>query len=159
MNIKHNPSFNIAEVEKKYSEQDGVAVKYVCTTDLNASDVPVDVFYRATPHPEFGNRYFGLFYDHYRDCVMITNADMVETFEFGMVENDAGELEYSQSHHDYKRFENGNMIDGGRQYIRSGKGATVMRVKDGKFYATDVPGLLTAHETKEYVYPGGDCQI
>jgi len=131
MTIKHHPNFNTQEVEQKYSERDGVAVKYVCTTDLKASDVPVDVFYRESPHPEFGNRYFGLYYDHYRDCVMICNADMVETFEFGMVENDSGEFEYSQSHHDYKRFDNGNMIDGGRQYIRSGKGATVMRVKDG----------------------------
>jgi len=134
MNIKHNPNFNTAEVEQKYSERDGVSVKYVCTTDLRASDVPVDVFYRATPHPQFGNHYFGLFYDNYRDCVMITDADMVEDFVFGMVENDAGELEYSQSHHDYKRFENGNMIDGGRQYIRSGKGSEIYRVKRGNFY-------------------------
>ena len=158
MNIKHNPSFNTQEVEKKYSERDGVAVKYVCTTDLKASDVPVDVFYRETPHPEFGNRYFGLYYDHYRDCVMICNADMVETFEFGMVENDSGELEYSQSHHDYKQFDNGNMIDGGRQYIRSLGGASTMRVQNGEFYAAD---LTTFVETgkKEYVYPGGDCQV
>ena len=159
MNIKHYPNFNTDEVIEKYEEKDGVSIKYVCTTDLRASDVPVDIFYRETPHPEFGNRYFGLYYDHYRDTTMITNADIVETFEFGVVENDAGEFEYSQSHHDYKKFENGNMIDGGRQYIRSGKGATVMRVKDGKFYATDIPGLLTAHEKKEYVYPGGDCQV
>lgn len=159
MNIKHHPNFNTEEVCKKYGDKDGVGVQYVCTTDLQASDVPVDVFYRETPHPDFGNFYFGLYYDNFRDCVMICNADMVETFEFGMVKNDAGELEYSQSHHDYKQFENGNMIDGGRVYIRSSNGASVMRVKDGKFYATDVPGLLDVHETKEYVYPGGDCQV
>ena len=132
MNIKHYPNFKTEEVEQKYSEKDSVSVKYVCTTDLKASDVPVDVFYRATPHPEFGNRYFGLYYDHYRDCVMICSADMVETFEFGMVENDSGELEYSQSHHDYKRFDNGNMIDGGRQYIRSSLSCDTYRVVDGE---------------------------
>jgi len=137
MNIKHHPNFNIREVEKTYSEKDGVAVKYVCTTDLRASDVPVDVFYRATPHPDFGNSYFGLYYDHYRDCVMICNADMVETFEFGMVENDSGELEYSQSHHDYKRFNNGNMIDGGRQYVRSSLSCDAYRVVDGDFVNTE----------------------
>jgi len=133
LNIKHHPLFNTEEVCKTYSEKDGVDVKYVCTTDLVASDVPVDVFYRATPHPEFGNRYFGLYYDHIRDHVMITNADMVESFEFGMVENDDGELEYSQSHHDYKKFENGRMIDGGRVYVRSSLGADVFYVKDGEF--------------------------
>ena len=133
MNIKHHPLFNTEEVCKTYSEKDGVNVTYVCTTDLNASDVPVDVYYRGTPHPEFGNRYFGLYYDHYRDAVMITNADCVETFDFGMVENDNGELEYSESHHKYKMFENGNMIDGGRAYVRSSHGVEVMIVKDGEF--------------------------
>jgi len=68
---------------------------------------------------------------------MITNADIVETQEFGVVENDSGELEYSQSHHDYKKFENGNMIDGGRQYIRSSLGADVLKVKDGEFVKSE----------------------
>ena len=137
MNIKHHPQFNTEEVCKLYSEKDGVDVQYVCTTDLKASDCPVDVFYRETPHPEFGNRYFGLYYDGYRDATMITNADIVETLVFGMVENDEGELEYSESHHDYKQFENGKMIDGGRQYIRSSPGAVVLKVKDGEFVKSE----------------------
>jgi len=134
MNIHHSPILNTDEIIKRYTEKDGCEIRYVCTSDLRASDVPVDVFYRETPHPEFGNHYFGLFYDHYRDCVMITNADMVEDFVFGMVENDEGELEYSQSHHDYKQFENGNMIDGGRQYIRSLGESNIMRVRNGNFH-------------------------
>jgi len=137
MDINHQPLFQTDKIVSHYTEKDGVSVKYVCTTDLKASDVPVDVFYRATPHPEFGNRYFGLYHDHYRDCVMITNADVVETFEFGMVENDAGKLEYSQSHHDYKLFENGNMIDGGRQYIRSSRSCKVYKIVDGEFVDAD----------------------
>ena len=64
MNIHHDPLFDTAKVEKIYSEKDGVPVKYVCTTDLRASDVPVDVYYRETPHPQFGNRYFGIYHDH-----------------------------------------------------------------------------------------------
>jgi hypothetical protein len=148
MKIKHHPQFNTEEVCKHYSEKDGVEVTYVCTTDLNASDVPVDVFYRSTPHPQFGNRYFGLYYDSIRDHVMITNADIVENFEFGLVENDNGELEYSESHHEYKMFENGNMIDGGRQYIRSSHGADVYKVKDGKLV-----------KKVEYVDMGSDCQV
>ena len=132
MTIKHYPVFPTEKVIEHYSNKDGVPVKYVCTTDINRSDMPVDIFYRETPHPEFGNRYFGLFYDP-AERVMITNADLVEEFEFGMVENDVGDLEYSQSHHDYKQFENGNMIDGGRQYIRSSLGCDVYRIKDGEF--------------------------
>ena len=156
MNIQHEPLFDTAKVESIYSEKDGVEVKYVCTTDLKASDVPVDVFYRATPHPEFGNRYFGIYHDHVRDCTMITNADIVEELEFGMIEAD-GKYYYSQSHHDYKVVE-GKMIDGGRAYIRSSGGATVMRITNGKFYAKDVEDLVALGNTKEYIYPGGDCQ-
>jgi len=134
MNIKHYPLFNTNKVCEAYSEKDGVDVKYVCTTDLTASDVPVDIFYRATPHPEFGNHYFGLYYDNYRDATMIVGADMVEGFQFACVENDRDELEYSQSHHDYKQFENGNMIDGGRVYIRSSLNeVAVYNVIDGEF--------------------------
>jgi len=162
MNIKHHPLFNTEEVCKRYSEKDGVDVTYVCTTDLVASDVPVDVYYRETPHPEFGNRYFGLYHDNYRDAVMITNADIVETFEFGMVKNDNSELEYSQSHHDYKLFENGSMIDGGRVYIRSSLIADVYKIKDGKFVNDNVVentmGDLKFTTAKDYIYPGTDCQ-
>jgi len=50
--------------------------------------------------------------------LMITNADRIESVEFGLIEDDAGDLQYSAHRHDFKRFENGNMIDGGRAYIR-----------------------------------------
>ena len=152
MNIKHRPQFDTKQICQIYSEKDGVDVTYVCTTDLNASDVPVDVFYRSSPHPEFGNRYFGLYYHVYRDQVMITGADIVEHLEFGMVENDEGELEYSQSHHDHKVFKNGNMIDGGRQYIRSSRGADVYKIKDGEFYVDYVEKHTeTASGTNEQI--------
>ncbi len=152
MNIQHNPLFDTAKAEKLYSEKDETNVTYVCTTDLQQSDRPMDIFYRAEPHPEFGNRYFGLYWDSVRDSIMITNADIVESLEFGMIEVD-GKYYYSQSHHDYKVVE-GKMIDGGRAYIRSSGGAISMRVKNGKFYAVDVDDLLDVHEhtnkEKEY---------
>ena len=152
MNIEHFPLFDIAQVEKIYSEKDGVDVKYVCTTDLRASDVPVDVFYRPTPHPQFGNRYFGLYWDHMRDCTMITNADIVESLEFGMIEVD-GKYYYSQSHHDYKSFADGEFIDGGRAYIRSSGGAITTHIKNGKFYIKDLEDMV------DYYQPGQDCQV
>jgi hypothetical protein len=152
MNIQHNPNFDVGLITEHYSKKDGVSVKYVCTTDLNASDVPVDVYYRETPHPEFGNKYFGLYHDHVRNHLMICNADIVESFEFGMIEED-GKYYYSQSHHDYKTLDNGKMIDGGRQYIRSSKGCDViMRIVNGKFIAKDVESLVDSYQ------PGGCVQ-
>ena len=151
MNIEHEPNFDVAIVTETYSKKDGVPVKYVCTTDLRASDVPVDVFYRATPHPQFGNHYFGIYWDHVRDCTMITNADIVESLEFGMIEVD-GKYYYSQSHHDYKVVGD-KMIDGGRQYIRSSGGAVTMQIKNGKFYIKELEDMI------EYYQPGQDCQV
>ena len=151
MNIVHDHLFHIEAIIEHYTKKDGVDVKYVCTTDLNASDVPVDVFYRETPHPQFGNRYFGLYWDTVRNNLMITNADIVESLEFGMIEVD-GKYYYSQSHHDYKVVE-GKMIDGGRAYIRSNGGAVAMHIKDGKFYIKELEDMI------EYYQPGQDCQV
>ena len=149
--IKHEPLVDVKKAEKHYTDKDGVETVYVCTTDLRASDVPTDIFYRDTPHPKFGNRYLGLFFDHFKGHMMICNADMVEELEFGMVEC-GGELHYSQSHHDYKVLPNGKMIDGGRVYVRSSHGAIMMRVKDGKFQLADVEDLV------DYYEPGGCVQ-
>lgn len=145
MNIHHEPLFDVEKVTAHYTEKDGVEVKYVCTTDLSASDVPVDIYYRQTAHPTFGNYYFGLYYDRVRDHMMITDADIVESLEFGMIEVD-GKYYYSQSHHDYKVVE-GKMIDGGRAYIRSSGGATVFHVKNGKFVKA-----IFNKEGNDYVY-------
>ena len=144
MNIQHEPLFDTAKVEEIYTEKDGVEVRYVCTTDLNASDVPVDVYYRETPHPEFGNRYFGLYYDTIRDHMMITNADKVESLEFGMIEVD-GKYYYSQSHHDYKVVGD-KMIDGGRAYIRSNGYTVAMHIKDGKFYINNLEDIVEYYQ-------------
>ena len=129
MNIQHPIQFNEEIVTKHYTEKDGVPVKYVCTTDLSASDLPVDVYYRDTPHPQFGNRYFGLYKNG--DHMMITNADVVEDFEFGMIQDKEGSWYYSSSHHDCVMIED-KMIDGGRVYIR-GRGYEYFKIKDGNF--------------------------
>lgn len=133
--IKHFPVTNIDFVVSHYSEKDGVPIKYVCTTDFNVNDRPVDIFYRETAHPEFGNKYFGIAPDYETGGIVIFNADKVENFTFGMVEDDDGDLQYSQYHHDYKSFDNGNMIDGGRLYIRSSLKADIYVVRDGNMIA------------------------
>ena len=135
MNIQHTPIFDTAKVEKLYTEKDGVEVMYVCTSapNLNAA-YAADIFYRATPHPEFGNYYFGLYHNRFADeaTVMITNADKIESFEFGMIEVE-GKYYYSQHRHDYKVIDD-KMIDGGRAYIRSGAhDVDVFKIQDGAF--------------------------
>lgn len=134
MNIKHYPITNITQAEQLYSEKDRVPVTYVCTTELSNGYIG-DIFYRDTPHPKFGNKYFALFFRD--DKLYITNADQVEDLTFGVVENDAGNLEYSQYRHDYKRFKNGNMIDGGRDYIRSSGKVKVFVVRNGQMINYD----------------------
>lgn len=133
MNIQHAPLFNTKKAEQLYTEKDGVEVKYVCTTSTQEDGTfAADVFYRETPHPVFGNYYFGLYHDHMRGHTMITNADTVESFDFGMIESE-GKYYYSQHRHDYKVIDD-KMIDGGRAYIRSGThDVDVFKIQDGEF--------------------------
>ena len=139
MEIKHYPLFDTARVEKLYGEKDGVTVKYVCTSAPNEhATYAADIFYRETPHPEFGNRYFGL----YRNpsfssdgTIMITNADPIEGLEFGMIEGPNG-WEYSQHRHDYRQVGD-CAVDGGRSYFKRAGDLSVptkfMKVVDGVF--------------------------
>tara|TARA_B110000259_G_C13988017_1_gene391282 strand:+ start:204 stop:614 length:411 start_codon:yes stop_codon:yes gene_type:complete len=132
MDIKHPTLLDKDRVIEIYEKKDGVPIKYVCTTDLSRSDVPTDIFYRDSPHPEFGNRYFGLFYDPIECHLLITNADMVEDFEFGMIKDSDNNWYYSSSHHDCIFIED-KMIDGGRQYIRSTGLDGIFKIVNGEF--------------------------
>jgi hypothetical protein len=137
MNINHRPILDTKRVCELYSAKDGVPVKYVCTSAPNKhADYAADIFYRETPHPDFGNRYFALYRNPSFSSdveIMITNADMIEDFEFGMVVGDDGMTYYSQHRHDFCSFENGNMIDGGRSYSRSSGVVTYYKVVNGEF--------------------------
>lgn len=128
--IKHFPSFDIDKVCEYYTEKDGAPVTYVCTSAIESEAFAMDIFYRTTPHPIFGNRYFGL-YQRGGDT-MITNADKIDGAEFGLINDDDGNLQYSAHRHDHKQFKNGNMIDGGRAYVRCSGHVTYARVHDGK---------------------------
>lgn len=128
--IKHDPILKTDAMAEHYSKKDGVSVKYVCTSALGGEEFAMDIFYRETPHPEFGNRYFGLFIDQ-MDRVMITNADRIDGAEFAMIEDCEGNLHYSAHRHDYKEVD-GKMIDGGRAYIRSTGDVVLYKVRDGE---------------------------
>jgi hypothetical protein len=136
MVIKHTPLFDADKIATHYSEKDGVDVKYVCTSALGGQDFATDVFYRSTPHPQFGNRYFAIYRNHFAAGaqIMITNADVIEELEFCMIKDKNGDLHYSAHRHDYKVLDNGNMIDGGRAYVRGGGDKCYhYKVKDGEF--------------------------
>lgn len=142
MNIQHNPLLNVEKAAQLYSEKDGVEVKYVCTSAISKSAATAaDIFYRETPHPEFGNRYFGLYRDQ-QGRLMITNADRIEDLDFDMVEVN-GELHYSQHRHDFRGVGNGVAIDGGRDYFRvsftdrDSFTRKTLKLKDGEFVNAD----------------------
>ena len=141
VSIHHRPILDTKRVCELYSAKDGVPVTYVCTSALGDEAQAMDIFYRETPHPEFGNRYFGLYYNMYDTRVtqeprlMITNADKIESVEFGMKEHN-GEWHYSQHRHDF--YTVGDVsLDGGRAYFRCvGNVRTLTKwfeIKDGEF--------------------------
>jgi len=142
MNIQHRPLFDTDKVCKHYSEKDGVPIKYICTSALGHEAQAIDIFYRETPHPEFGNRYFGMYFvstgpKEEQGKVWITNADKIEDAEFGMIEGIHG-WEYSQHRHDYHNVKGSRCaIDGGRAYFKRVGDLSVptkwLKVKDGEF--------------------------
>ena len=66
-----------------------------------------------------------------RAYAYIRNADVVESYDFGMIEDNDSTWWYSQSHHDYQEID-GKVIDGGRVYVR-GNGFEIYKIVDGKF--------------------------
>lgn len=130
--IRHCPLLDVNLVAKHYSQRYGVPIKYVCTTALDGSEFSGDVFYRETPHPEFGNRYFILYTSPSTGDIMISNADRIEGLTFDCVTDSEAHLWYSRHRHDCVQTDNGNIIDGGRAYTRT-SAAQVFTcvVKDG----------------------------
>lgn len=131
--IIHKPTLDIAHIEKVYSQKDAVPVKYVCSTEVKKNNVPCDIFYRSTPHPIHGNRYFGIGLSHWGAFIM--NADEIEEYVFSMVTDSSGNLHYSRYRHDFVSVDNGNFIDGGRSYVRSSSlyGLRNFKVKNSEF--------------------------
>lgn len=136
-NIKHIPIFNIENIIEIYSEKDGVPIKYVCTTSFSGDDCG-DIFYRESPHPEFGNKYFGIKENPFTNKIYIYNADKVEDLVFSMIKY-MDSYYYSRYRHDCVPIKNtSNFIDGGRDYCRIGGDLkdchiATFKIKDGEF--------------------------
>ena len=139
VSIHHRPIFDTIRACELYSAKDGVPVTYVCTSALGDEAQAMDIFYRETPHPEFGNRYFGLYnannYGGVRGGLMIANADKIEEADFGMKEHN-GEWHYSQHRHDFYTIGDVS-LDGGRAYFRCvgdvSSPTKWFEIKDGEF--------------------------
>ena len=138
VNIHHRPILDTKRVCELYSAKDGVPVTYVCTSALGDEAQAMDIFYRETPHPDFGNRYFGLYHNpsfSSDGTIMITNADKIESVEFGMKEHN-GEWHYSQHRHDFYTIGDVS-LDGGRAYFRCVGNVNPptkwFEIKDGEF--------------------------
>jgi len=143
MNIHHRSILDTKRVCELYSEKDGVPVTYVCTSALGDEAQAMDIFYRETPHPEFGNRYFGLYHNpsfSSDQTIMITNADKIESVEFGMKEHNS-EWHYSQHRHDFYTIGDVS-LDGGRAYFRCvgnvNSPTKWLVVKNGEFVEKEV---------------------
>ena len=119
MTIIHHPQGNTQPIIDYFNN--GIrTVTYVCTTELtddNTGDTHInDVYVQWPRHEAYGNQYFG----HYtlNGENKIHNADRIDDYIFGMVQNDDGDWEYSiGGDADKVVFENGNWIDGGRATI------------------------------------------
>ena len=132
----HRPLFDIDKIIAHYEEKDGVPIKYVCTSALGDEAFAGDIFYRDTPHPEYGNRYFRIFMRDGKEYIQ--SADTIERESFTMISGMLG-WEYSQHRHDYHSVAGTSIsIDGGRSYFRAIGGlkrsdSKVFVVLDGKF--------------------------
>lgn len=141
--VVNRPLYDTEAAIKIYSEKDGVDIKYVCTSALGEQEnFARDIFFRETPHPEFGNRYFGLFVHPITRLSMIGNADAIEERTFEMIKGENG-WEYSRHRHDFYDVPSARVaIDGGRAYFRMvGEGVSdydsleraTFKIKDGEF--------------------------
>jgi len=132
--IKHYPILNIKDIEKHYTEKDGVLIKYVCTSSINSgATFAYDIFYRNSPHPKFGNRYFGI--SVINKIAYITNADSIEGLDFYMIKDNNDDYHYSQHRHHCIDVD-GFILDGGRAYCRTSAMSAkieLFKIKNGNF--------------------------
>lgn len=129
-NITMFTIFDIHTVEELFSKRDGVPIKYVCSTGFGEEIYSSDIFFRETPHPEFGNRYFRLI--RHGESVYVGNADAVEDLNIIAIKKGETWL-FSQHRHHFVEGD-GGCIDGGRAYTRiiGNPETTLLKVKDGE---------------------------
>ncbi len=100
---------------------------------LGWSSFPVDVFYQPNPDVSKGHtHYFGMYISE-RGDLMISNAESAFSEPIAGILTESGEVIVSRYRHDYVQ-KDGQVIDGGRDYVRSSGGKFVnITMKDGVF--------------------------
>lgn len=148
MKIKHNSIFTedgIAKVEEQYN------ARYICDTCIPAKDggytlMSAAVFYGAEAHPDSGSRYFALYSNPLNNTLYIINASWIEDQRFQALNTKEG-LVYSVHRHDMAHGDNGEFIDGGRDYLRSNaESFTHFRIVDGEVQCY-IPEIDTQSES------------
>jgi len=143
--IQHYSVTDVDSVAEFYTRKDGMPIRYVCTTALDSEAASAyDIFYRSTPHPEFGNYYFGIIPNPFQGGFFITNADHVTDFVFTCGFDNQGSLVYSRHRHDLVEVQGGS-IDGGRAYLKVSGSPKVLTavVKNGVMKILDSVGGKT----------------
>lgn len=100
-------------------------------------ETPVDVFYQPNPDTSKGHtNYFGIF--QRRGETLICNAESAFSEAIYGIVLKSGEVMVSRYRHDCVMKE-GHMIDGGRDYIRTGASGrgVIVKVVDGEFVFND----------------------
>lgn len=145
--LKDSELFSAENILRIEDKQNAV---YVCETCLKGVgggwiNSPVAVFWNTDPAniPPGGSAWFGMFFKYDADSaetgkigpLMITNAiSAVENKITGVVAKN-GDIIYSRYRHDYRLSPDGTaMVDGGRDYLRSGPlgiGTVDLAILDG----------------------------
>lgn len=86
------------------------------TKDGGWADQAFAIFYTEEPHPE-GSNYFAIGRNSNGDLIITDGISATEEFT-GVLYN--GEVYFSRYHHDFRQFNDGLFVDGGRNYTRFG---------------------------------------
>jgi hypothetical protein len=117
--IIHFPIQRVELIIDSFSIKEETPITYVLTSTLPNGSSNMDIFYRNTPHPVHGNHYLGVISKN--GDTFITNADSIESICIGMVKDGNGNFQYNSYRHNYKSFDNGSIIGGGRDYTKGSK--------------------------------------
>lgn len=121
----HMKGLNIEVVEERYNAKfigvfcPGAESKDPDADAIQWANVPGGLFYQETPpEPEYSN-YFMIYHCPFRGSTYITSGKVpAERTWTGMLCEDGKEVIYSKFRHDYVTRENGEMVDGGPEYLR-----------------------------------------
>lgn len=143
MNINHPILSSVEDLELEMSEHLGFSVKYVMTSDLIVDDVPMNIFYLTDKPEDEKENYIAT--PTLNSLIYTISADVIETYDIGMIVDENDSWYYSSSYSDCVMIE-GKTILGGRREL-NGNGFCKFVVREGNI----VENLAT--EYVDYYWP------